>query len=110
MNNDTQRNLDKQKRIYASKVHDWEEEKFIAYKNTYTKVIPEISQYEHLKNRYDLCQDIFNHTEAKIKESTENLVRVYNKNFGCDMDNNQIKDVMQSGDMYFPLNFKFQTI
>jgi len=103
MNNN--RNSDKQKRIYATRMRNNDDEKLLLLKDAYIKVIPETSQYEHLKNRYDLCLDIFNHTDAKIKESTNNLVRVFNKNFGCDMDDNQIKDVMQSGDMFFPLKF-----
>lgn len=56
-------------------------------------LVPETSQYENVKLMRDKINDIFDHTDSKVKEVMHNLAQTYNRKKSNLMDPRQDPDI-----------------
>ena len=73
----------------------------------YGELIPEHSQFEHVKHRIEIWNDIFKHTDQRIAENQGKLLDMYNKdptdNYDC--LNKKVAKIVDR-DIAYPLNYK----
>lgn len=59
----------------------------------YDKVVPDNSQYEHLKTAGEKIDDIFDHTDAKVVQVMDKLTKVYNNKRSSTLDPTEDEDL-----------------
>ena len=75
---------------YESKLR--EKEKLIS-DGVYEAVVPEHSQYEHVKSVHDKVVDIFQHTDSKVSEVVHKVTQIYNKKRSNKLDIQMDSDI-----------------
>lgn len=91
-------------RKFASKLKSGENN---SYMGAYGEIIPEHSQFEHVKHRIEIWSDIFKHTDRRIAVNQEKILNIFNKNPSKEVnDDSKVVEAVISKDIAYPINFK----
>jgi len=62
----------------------------------YDKIVPQDSQFENLKTAGEKIDDIFDHTDAKVVEVMEKIIKIYNKKRSSTLDFDKDEDFIHA--------------
>lgn len=90
---------------YDSKIRDKEEGIF---DKAVTKIVADDSQFEHMKTVHDIIDDCYQHTDAKVAEVMQQIVKVYNHKKSNRIDPKTDFDIFKvlKNSIAFPLGYE----